>query len=280
MLINGPVVAPAHQEVALFGPVVPPPPNLPGQDKNSRPGLDNPPSQPGLALDNPPSQPGLAQDNPPSQPGLAQDNPPSQPGLAQDNPPSQPGLAQDNPPIRACLAPPSQPGLAQDNPPSQPGLAQDNPPIRACLAPPSQPGLAQDNPPIRACLAPTSHPGLAKQDLRLLQIPQGVTMDLTSGRDIVFHLNVRFNDMGKKVIVRNSEISKKWGKEERGGSFPFVQGKDFEMKILCTGNGYRIAVNGSHLLEFQHRCRDLRSINHLSIYNDLTLKSVSLEKLP
>ncbi|KAK0140676.1 Galectin-3 [Merluccius polli] len=107
-----------------------------------------------------------------------------------------------------------------------------------------------------------------------------MTMDLSTPRDIAFHFNVRFNEAGKKVIVRNNETSKKWGKEERDGQFPFVHGKPFEMKVLCTNQAYRVAVNGSHLLEFHHRNRDLRSINNMAIHGDLTLSAVQLDRLP
>ncbi|CAL8303245.1 unnamed protein product [Boreogadus saida] len=106
------------------------------------------------------------------------------------------------------------------------------------------------------------------------------TMNIKSSHDLAFHFNVRFNEGGHKVIVRNSEISKKWGKEERGGAFPFVPGQPFEMKVLCTSTAYRVAVNGTHLLEFGHRVKDLRSINLLSIYNDVTLTSVLVDRLP
>ncbi|CAL8240398.1 unnamed protein product [Gadus morhua 'NCC'] len=106
------------------------------------------------------------------------------------------------------------------------------------------------------------------------------TINIKSSHDLAFHFNVRFNEGGHKVIVRNSEISKKWGKEERGGAFPFVQGQPFEMKVLCTSAAYRVAVNGSHLLEYQHRVKDLRSINLLSIYKDVTLTSVLVDRLP
>ncbi|KAG7245579.1 hypothetical protein CRUP_006063, partial [Coryphaenoides rupestris] len=54
------------------------------------------------------------------------------------------------------------------------------------------------------------------------------TMDLSTGRDIAFHFNPRFNEAGKMVVVRNSEISKKWGQEERGGPCPFSPGQTFE----------------------------------------------------
>ncbi|XP_031684544.1 galectin-3b isoform X1 [Oncorhynchus kisutch] len=103
------------------------------------------------------------------------------------------------------------------------------------------------------------------------------TLNLTKGNDIAMHINPRFDDHGKKIIVRNSLIGNKWGKEERGHNhFPFTQGQPFEMKIMCTNNEFRVAVNSSHLLEFKHRIRDLDSIKHLGIYNDVTLTSVEI----
>lgn len=52
------------------------------------------------------------------------------------------------------------------------------------------------------------------------------------------------------------------------------------MKILCTNSGFKVAVNNSHLLEFQHRIRDLRSINSIAMYCDLSLSRVTMETLP
>ncbi|CAJ1074937.1 galectin-5-like [Xyrichtys novacula] len=112
------------------------------------------------------------------------------------------------------------------------------------------------------------------------QHPNQITLDMMSGKDVVFHLNPRFNEAGKRVIVRNSCMGGKWGKEERDlSNFPFSPGSSFEMKILCTNNCYRVAVNGSHLLEFQHRCRNLSSIKSCNIYHDLTLSDVLVEKI-
>ncbi len=52
------------------------------------------------------------------------------------------------------------------------------------------------------------------------------------GNDIAFHLNPRFNEGGRQVIVRNSMIRNQWGKEERElPSFPFVPGKPFEVSM-------------------------------------------------
>uniref|UniRef100_A0A665UIN6 Galectin n=1 Tax=Echeneis naucrates TaxID=173247 RepID=A0A665UIN6_ECHNA len=103
-----------------------------------------------------------------------------------------------------------------------------------------------------------------------------ITLDLSTANDIAFHFNPRFNESGSKVIVRNSRVGKKWGKEERAlQHFPFVQGQPFEIKILCTNREFKVAVNNSHLLEFKHRITDLISINRLNIHNDLSLDNRS-----
>ncbi|KAL1257561.1 hypothetical protein QQF64_010805, partial [Cirrhinus molitorella] len=98
------------------------------------------------------------------------------------------------------------------------------------------------------------------------------TVNLTRGNDIAFHLNPRFNEDGRQVIVRNSMIGNQWGREEREhSSFPFVPGKPFELKILCTDTEFKVAVNKSHLLEYKHRIRELNQIKGVTIYNDVTL---------
>ncbi|XP_067469550.1 galectin-3b [Thunnus thynnus] len=108
-----------------------------------------------------------------------------------------------------------------------------------------------------------------------------ITVDLSTSHDLAFHFNPRFNESGSKVIVRNSCIGKKWGKEERElQNFPFVQGQPFEIKIMCTNREFKVAVNNSHLLEYKHRITDLRSINKLNIYYDLNLSRVNMETLP
>ncbi|XP_047466151.1 galectin-3b [Mugil cephalus] len=108
-----------------------------------------------------------------------------------------------------------------------------------------------------------------------------ITVDLSTSSDLAFHFNPRFNESGRKVIVRNSCIGKKWGKEERDlSNFPFVQGQPFELKLLCTNTEFKVAVNNSHLLEYKHRITNLQSIQRLNIYYDLTLSKVHVETLP
>ncbi|XP_034063310.1 galectin-3b [Gymnodraco acuticeps] len=106
-------------------------------------------------------------------------------------------------------------------------------------------------------------------------------VNLKTPTDLAFHFNPRFNDYGKKLIVRNSCINKTWGKEERDlQNFPFQQGKPFEMKIMCTDKEFKVAVNNSHVLTYHHRVSNLRSINELKIDCDLTLSKVNVETMP
>ncbi|XP_058470811.1 galectin-3b isoform X2 [Solea solea] len=111
--------------------------------------------------------------------------------------------------------------------------------------------------------------------------PNMFTLDMYAGEDLAFHFNPRFNEQGQKVIIRNSCIRGKWGGEERElANFPFSPGQSFEMKILCTNGEFKVAVNGSHLLEFKHRLKNLNSIRRFGIFNDVTLTSVRTETLP
>ncbi|XP_063764467.1 galectin-3b isoform X2 [Eleginops maclovinus] len=107
-----------------------------------------------------------------------------------------------------------------------------------------------------------------------------ITIDFHASNDLAFHFNPRFNEDGRKVIVRNSCIGKQWGKEEREHqTFPFQLGQPFEMKIMCTNKEFKVAVNHSHLLSFHHRVNNLRSINRINIYNDLSLTNVKVESM-
>ncbi|KPP67379.1 hypothetical protein Z043_114035 [Scleropages formosus] len=67
----------------------------------------------------------------------------------------------------------------------------------------------------------------------------------------------------------------RWGPEEREGGFPFVQGKRFEIKILVEQDMFKVAVDGAHLLEFEHRVGGLTEVTLLRIEGDILLYSVA-----
>ncbi|XP_068607955.1 galectin-3b [Brachionichthys hirsutus] len=109
--------------------------------------------------------------------------------------------------------------------------------------------------------------------------PDKITFDMcVSNKDIAFHFNPRFKEYGNRVIVVNSCIGKVWGKEERVCKpFPFQAGKQFKMEISCSNRDYTVKVDGNHVKTYRHRITNLRSINKLSISNDVTLQSVQTQ---
>ncbi|XP_053301787.1 galectin-3 [Pleuronectes platessa] len=108
------------------------------------------------------------------------------------------------------------------------------------------------------------------------------TVNLLRGNDIAFHINPRFNEGGKQVFVRNHKLGEHWGSEERDlkAPFPFAPGSPFEMKILCTQEAFRVAVNNIPLFEFRHRIRELNRVDRINILHDVVLTYVNVETLP
>ncbi|KAM8736354.1 galectin-3 [Acanthopagrus latus] len=97
-------------------------------------------------------------------------------------------------------------------------------------------------------------------------------VDFIKGHDVVFHFNPRFHE---QTIVRNSQLGGCWGPEERDGGFPFCQGRRFELKILVEEDSFKVAVDGSHLLEYEHRVGGLEDVTLLRVVGDVVLHSVA-----
>ncbi|KAL4656220.1 galectin-3-like, partial [Arapaima gigas] len=97
-------------------------------------------------------------------------------------------------------------------------------------------------------------------------------VDFVKGPDTVFHFNPRFNE---HTVVRNANLRGRWGPEEREGDFPFVQGRRFEIKILVEEDMFKVAVDGAHLLAFEHRVGGLKEVTQLRIEGDIILYSVA-----
>ncbi|XP_062406285.1 galectin-5-like [Sardina pilchardus] len=108
------------------------------------------------------------------------------------------------------------------------------------------------------------------------------TVNFLRGNDIALHINPRFNEGGKQILVRNHRQGERWGREERNiqGPFPFAPGQPFEMKILVTYNEFKVAVNGAQVFEFKHRIRELNQIDRLNILQDINLTSINLNTMP
>ncbi|XP_037097594.1 galectin-4-like [Syngnathus acus] len=70
-----------------------------------------------------------------------------------------------------------------------------------------------------------------------------------------FHMDIRLDYFGnKRVFVRNSKVSGKWGREERQlTSFPFVPEQFFEIHIRCDANSFHVILNGAVHLDYKYR---------------------------
>uniref|UniRef100_A0A7N5P0D6 Galectin n=1 Tax=Ailuropoda melanoleuca TaxID=9646 RepID=A0A7N5P0D6_AILME len=106
--------------------------------------------------------------------------------------------------------------------------------------------------------------------------PNRFQVDLKKGNDIAFHFNPRFNEDNRKVIVCNTMSQNVWGKEDRTAPrFPFEAGKPFKIQILCEADHLKVAVNDAHLIQYNHRIRELNQITKLSVTGDISLTSVT-----
>ncbi|XP_019779376.1 galectin-3 [Tursiops truncatus] len=102
-----------------------------------------------------------------------------------------------------------------------------------------------------------------------------LALDFKTGNDVAFHFNPRFNEDNRKVIVCNSKLNNNWGKEERQTVFPFESGKPFKIQVLVEADHFKVAVNDAHLLQYNHRVKNLGEISKLGISGDINLTSAS-----
>lgn len=101
--------------------------------------------------------------------------------------------------------------------------------------------------------------------------------DLTCGSstkpraDIAFHFNPRFRS--SPCIVCNSLQQGNWGQEEIFDLMPFKQGASFETIILLQEDLFKMAVNGTHVLEYQHRIPSHR-VDTFSISGKVQIQAI------
>uniref|UniRef100_A0A9J7XIK8 Galectin n=1 Tax=Cyprinus carpio carpio TaxID=630221 RepID=A0A9J7XIK8_CYPCA len=102
-------------------------------------------------------------------------------------------------------------------------------------------------------------------------------VDLTCGSstkpraDVAFHFNPRFKR--SPYIVCNTLQKESWGKEEIHNLMPFRHGAAFEIIILVQRDLFKVAVNGSHLLEYRHRL-ELKKVDTLAISGKVQIQAI------
>lgn len=90
-------------------------------------------------------------------------------------------------------------------------------------------------------------------------------MNFLRGNDIAFHINPRFSEGGKQVLVRNHKLGERWGAEERDlkGPFPFALGSPFEVSARKRNRAITSAASliWSHLDCERHRPLLIQHVN-------------------
>uniref|UniRef100_H2N1X6 Galectin n=1 Tax=Oryzias latipes TaxID=8090 RepID=H2N1X6_ORYLA len=125
--------------------------------------------------------------------------------------------------------------------------------------------------------------GLVPGEMVVLQgsVPPGAVrfqVDFTCGSgvkpraDVAFHFNPR---MKKMCIVCNTLQKERWGREEILYKMPFRHGVDFEVIILILKDKFKVAVNGSHLLEYKHRM-ELDRVDTICISGDVQVQALGI----
>ncbi|XP_062938977.1 galectin-8 isoform X6 [Cynocephalus volans] len=89
--------------------------------------------------------------------------------------------------------------------------------------------------------------------------------------DVAFHFNPRFKRAN--CIVCNTLTREKWGWEEITYDMPFRKEKSFEIVIMVLKDKFQVAVNGGHVLLYNHRIRP-EKIDTLGIYGKVNVHSV------
>lgn len=121
---------------------------------------------------------------------------------------------------------------------------------------------------------------------RVKMLPHSITINLQEKPYfwphpvIPVHINPRFsNQGGKHIVCRNTWANGKWMKEERTelNTRDLSPGKNFQMSIECSFEGYSIFVNGNFFAEYKFRC-DPNIVDTVNIFGDICLRKIWVEQ--
>ncbi|KAG7270017.1 LOW QUALITY PROTEIN: hypothetical protein CRUP_027975, partial [Coryphaenoides rupestris] len=114
--------------------------------------------------------------------------------------------------------------------------------------------------------------GVVLQDAERFQVDFQCGSSVKPRADIAFHFNPRFKKSVASSVVCNSLQRERWGKEEVLPQGPFTPRG--HIIILVQKNVFKVAVNGNHLLEYQHRL-ELDLVDTLGIYGHVHIQAIA-----
>ncbi|XP_020834059.1 galectin-4 isoform X2 [Phascolarctos cinereus] len=101
-----------------------------------------------------------------------------------------------------------------------------------------------------------------------------INFKAAQSNDVALHINSR---LPEGVVVRNSYLGGKWGKEERNISFnPFTRGQYFDLSIRCGHDRFKVFANGQHIFDYAHRFAAFQRVDAVEIKGDLSLSYVQI----
>ncbi|GCB64406.1 hypothetical protein scyTo_0004602, partial [Scyliorhinus torazame] len=89
--------------------------------------------------------------------------------------------------------------------------------------------------------------------------------------DIAFHFNPRFRRSG--CVVCNTLAQERWGREEITNAMPFKKGEPFEVIFCIMVDKFKVAVNGKHFLDYQHRI-SVDRVDTLGIFGGVQIQTI------
>lgn len=108
-----------------------------------------------------------------------------------------------------------------------------------------------------------------------LMVGSVISEQMKRSGDIGFHFNPRFDE---QTVIRNNRRNNVWGPEERDPkAMPFVCGQHFQLMILVTEQSYKVAVNGKHFIDFEHRI-PVSCVGVLNINGNIEMDSIELRR--
>ncbi|CAK6437952.1 unnamed protein product [Pipistrellus nathusii] len=96
----------------------------------------------------------------------------------------------------------------------------------------------------------------------------------SSGNDIAFHFNPRFEEGG--YVVCNTKQKGLWEQEEKLMRNPFVMGIPFKICIRVESASFQVMVNGDHFVEYAHRV-PFHRVNYISVTGPVGLTHFSFQ---
>ncbi|CAL8353765.1 unnamed protein product [Arctogadus glacialis] len=100
-------------------------------------------------------------------------------------------------------------------------------------------------------------------------------LNILSGCDIAFHMNVRFKEGTEGVVVYNSCQAGCWGAEVRQGGFPFIYNELFKVSVCLTREEFLVVLSDGSEVHLPNRL-GASEYKDFSFWGDVLIRSFEI----